>query len=184
MLELIQFVTFASTAAEAEEKSGIAVLGIDPKVILLQAGTFLLLFFILKKFALENIVKTLEQRRKTIDKGVELGLSMQAQKREFDEDLKKLHHQARAQADKIIAEAHQEAGTIIKDGEAAAAKKVDSMLADAQARIDREITSAREGLRNEMLALVSEATEVILEEKIDAQKDKGLIERALARVKG
>ena len=44
----------------AAEKEGIAVLGIDPKAIILQAGTFLLLFLLVKKFALRGIVDTLE----------------------------------------------------------------------------------------------------------------------------
>lgn len=181
MLELLSFMTFASAAAE--EKSGIAVLGIDPKVILLQAGTFLLLFLIIKKFALENIVKTLEQRRQTIDKGVELGLAMQKQKTQFDEELKKLHHQAREQADGILAEAHKEAGEIIKTSEATAAQKVDQMLRDATQRIDREMQTARADLRKEMLALVAEATEVIIDEKLDAKKDANLIERALGKLR-
>jgi len=182
MLELLTHIhTFAeATTAEPE---GIAVLGIDIKVILLQAGTFLLLFFIIKKFALENIVSTLEQRRKTIDKGVSLGIEMQHAKSGFDKELKEMQHKARIEADKILAAAHQEAGEIIKAGETSAAVKVDGILKDASARIEREMQTARKELRGEMLSLVSEATEVILDEKIDAKKDASLIERALSRVR-
>lgn len=182
MLELLTTVTrFASEAAE--EKSGIAVLGIDFKVILLQAGTFLLLFFTIKKFALDGIVSTLEQRRQTIDKGVELGLEMEKKKGEFDEELKKLHNKARETADEIIATANKESSAIIKAGEASAAKKVDQMLKDAEARIEREMNKARTELKHEMLSLVAEATEVIIDEKLDKQKDAGLISRALAKVR-
>lgn len=170
-------------AAEAAEKEGIAVLGIDPKAIVLQAGTFLLLFLLLKKFALRGIVDTLEKRRKTIDKGVALGIEMQSAKEKFDEELKGMQHKARIEADKILTGAQAEASQIIKDGEANAAKKVDQMLKDANARIEREMQTARKELRGEMLALVSEATEVIIDEKVDAKKDATLIERALARVR-
>ena len=57
----------------AEEPAGIAALGIDPLAILAQAGTFLVLFWVVKKFALNKISATLEERRKTIDQGVRLG---------------------------------------------------------------------------------------------------------------
>lgn len=171
-------------AAEAAEKQGIAVLGVDPKAILLQAGTFLLLFFLLKKFALKGIVETLEKRRITIDKGVDLGLEMQAAKEKFDEELKSLHHDAQSKANDILTQAQKEATAIIKEGEAAAAKKADTILKDATARIEREMDAARKGLRSEMLQLVSEATEAIIDEKVDAKKDASIIERVLDKVKG
>jgi len=168
---------------ESEQKVGIEVLGIDPKAILLQAGTFIILFLIIKKFALKGIVETLEKRRETIDKGVELGIEMEAEKAKFDESLKKMQQSARVEAEKIIAEAHQEAGGSIKAGEDAATQKVDAMLKDASARIEREMQTARQELQAEMLALVSEATETIIEEKLDKTKDASLIQRALARVR-
>lgn len=167
----------------AAEKSGIAVLGIDPKAIILQAGTFLLLFLIVKKFALRGIVDTLEKRRQTIDKGVALGIAMEKQKAEFDDEVKKLQHEARAQADTIIAEANKEAGQIIKAGEESATAKVNQMLKDAEGRIEREMSQARQQLKQDMLNLVAEATEVIIEEKLDTKKDASLIDRALGRLR-
>ena len=50
-----------------------------PLAILAQAATFLVLFFVIKKFALDGIVSTLEKRRKTIDDGVRLGREISAQ---------------------------------------------------------------------------------------------------------
>ena len=94
-----------------------------------------------------------------------------------------MQQSARVEAEKIIAEAHQEAGEIIKAGEDAATQKVDGMLKDASARIEREMQTARQELQAEMLALVSEATETIIEEKLDKTKDASLIQRALARVR-
>ncbi|MCA9329548.1 F0F1 ATP synthase subunit B [Candidatus Saccharibacteria bacterium] len=183
MLELLTHIhRFAETTTA--EPEGIAVLGIDLKVILLQAGTFLILFFIIKKFALENIVSTLEQRRKTIDKGVDLGVEMEQKKAEFDKEVKKIHQEARAEADKIITSASKEADGIIKQGETDASKKIEQMLADAESRIDREVSKAKTHLKGEMLDLVSEATETIIGEKLDKSKDASLIDRALARMKG
>ena len=57
------------------------------------------------------------------------------------------------------------------------------MLRDATLRIEREMQTARQALRKEMLGLVAEATEVIIDEKLDAKKDAGLIERALTRMR-
>lgn len=170
--------------AASEEPQGIAALGIDPLAIAAQAATFLLLFFIIKKFALDKIVATLEERRKTIDDGVRLGREMEAEKEKLSEEIDKKLQEARTEADKIIAASHQEAGAIIRESQEAATRKADAILADAHAKIEEDIIRAREGLQKEVSTLVADAVAVIAEEKIDAQKDMGMIERALAKVRG
>ncbi len=177
-VNLIQIVGSGS-----EEPTGIAALGLDPLAILAQAATFLLLFYVIKKFALDKIVKTLEERRKTIDSGVRLGREMEAEKEHLSHEIEKELQKARQEADKIIASSHKEAGEIIKEAEAAAGRKTDALLEEANARISDEIDKARQGLEKDILELVADATAIIAEEKIDAKKDAGLIERAIARVR-
>lgn len=189
MLHLLPLATFlaetTSHAAEAagghaEEATGIAALGIDPLAILAQAATFLLLFWVIKKFALDKIVATLEERRKTIDKGVRLGYEMAEEKAKLEERIADQLRETREQADKILAEAQQEGAKVLKDAQADAAKKVESMLQDADARIDENMQKARKELEKDMRELVADATEVIIGEKLDAQKDDALIRRALS----
>ena len=55
----------------AEEVEGIAALGIDPVAILLQSGTFLILFILIRRFALDKINKNLTDRRNKIDESIE-----------------------------------------------------------------------------------------------------------------
>ncbi len=174
---LLQF-----AATESAEKSGIAVLGIDPKAIALQLITFGLLFVILKRFAFKPIIGMLEQRRKTIDAGVRLGQKMTAEKEKLDEEVEKILHAARAEADKIIAASHQEAGQLIKEAEETITRKTDTMLSDARARIADDTKKARLSLERDMVRLVAEATEIVLQEKVDARKDASLLERALKGV--
>lgn len=167
-----------------EEVSGIGALGIDPLAILAQAATFLLLFFIIKKFALNGIVSSLEKRRKTIDDGVRLGREMEAEKEKLQETIESLLKEARSQADDIIAGGQKEAGEIIQAAQETATRRVDAMLKDAHNKIDEDLANARKGLEKEMRVLVAEATEIIIEEKLDAKKDASLIKRAFARSGG
>ena len=169
--------------ATGEEPQGIAALGIDPLAILAQAATFLLLYLVIKKFALNKIVKTLEDRRKTIDSGVRLGREMEAEKERLSDDIEKELAKARQEADMIIATSHKEAGDILRDAEQAASRKADAILSDANARLEEDVIKARAELQKEILELVADATAIIAEEKIDAKKDAGLIERAIARVR-
>lgn len=177
-MEFLHALQFVANSG-GEEVTGIAALGLDPLAILAQALTFLVLFFILKKFALNGIVATLEKRRKTIDDGVRLGLEMEAEKTKLDEQVDKVLHKARDEADKIIAQAHEESGTIIKDAEDKAIVKVDGMIEDARNKIEDEVKQAQKNLQQETLRLVADATGIIIKEKLNASKDAKLIEEAL-----
>ncbi len=183
MTEVLPII-IAATEEHAEEAGGIGALGLDPLAILAQAVTFLLLFWVIKRFALEKIVASLEERRKTIDKGVRLGLQMQDEKEKLDANIEKTLQKARVQADDLLAEAHREAGSIISRAEEAARARTDTMLGDARARIEDDVQKAKRELEKEMVRLVADATEIIIAEKLDANKDNALIERALKGVRG
>lgn len=165
-----------------EEATGIAALGIEPLAILAQAGTFLLLFWVVKRFALGKIAATLEQRRQTIDNGIRLGQKMEVEEAKLEERIEAELRKTRAKADQIVADARKEGAEAIKAAEEQAIQKVDQMLADAHAKIDDDMVRARKALEKDILVLVAEATEVIIEEKLDAKKDESLISRALASV--
>lgn len=179
MVDITMLITiFAST----EEVSGIGALGIDPLAILAQAATFLLLFFIIKKFALTKIVTSLEARRKTIDDGIRLGREMEAEKEKLDEKVKATLKEARLESDKIIAASHEEAGSVIKEAEDVANRKADTMLADAHTKIEEDIEKARLGLEKEMRGLVAEATEAIIRTKLDSKADEKLLKQVFDEV--
>ncbi len=180
----MEFTNLLTNFGATEEVSGIGALGIDVLAILAQAFTFLVLFFIIKKFALDGIIKTLEKRRQTIDDGVRLGREMEAEKAALDAKVDDALKAARAEADEIIAGGQKEASQIIKAAEEAASRKAEAILADAHGKISEDIAAARKGLQQEMRTLVTEATEIIIEEKLDQRKDESLIKRALARVGG
>ena len=61
----------------ADSTSGIGALGLDWKAFIIQLITFVLAFFILKRYAFVPIGKIMQQRRETIESGVKLGEKMQ-----------------------------------------------------------------------------------------------------------
>lgn len=169
-------------AAESAKPSGLGVLGIKPSALILQLLTFLLLFFIVKKFALQKIIDLLEARRKAIDDGIRLGRKMEAEKAKFDSQIAELLQASRQDADRIIDEAHKEAGEIISRAEQTAQQKIDVMFEDARGKIERDTAAAHLQLKNEVLGLVAAATEAVLQEKVDTPADEKIIARALESV--
>lgn len=163
----------------ADSSSGIGALGIDGKAFVIQLVTFVLAFWVLQRFAFKPIVKLMDERRKTIESGVKLGEKMRKDEAAMEAKVEETLHAARQQADSIIAAAQDSGRQAIRDAEEKAHEKAAGILDEAEARIAQETVRARKGLEKELVNLISEATEAIIDEKVDAKKDAQLIERAL-----
>lgn len=174
---------FAEATANADKASetatGIGALGINPGAFVIQLITFVLVFALLKKFAFGPIVKMLEERRKVIDDGVKLGQKLEKERDKLDAEITKVMRDARIEADRIISNGQKEAREIMREAEKSGQRKVETMLADAEARIAEETQQAKRRLEAEIVGMVSEATEAIVGEKVDATKDSKIIKNAL-----
>ena len=168
-------------AVEETQSSGIGALGISPKAFIIQLISFLIVFVLLKKFAFKPIINLLEERRKTIDDGVKMGLRMEKEKATLDEDVASAMRQARIDADKVIANAHKEARDVVREAEKTAARKAEAMLVDAEVRIEAESERAKMALEKDIIGLISEATEAIVGEKVDMKKDGEIINNILKK---
>jgi F-type H+-transporting ATPase subunit b len=163
----------------AASSSGLGALGFDGKAFLIQLVTFVLAYLVLRRYAFGPIIKVLRERRETIEQGVKLGEQMQREKAELEAKVEQQLHEARQQADTIIAGAQDTSRQIIQESEQKARDKAAVIVQEAEARINQDMARARQSLEKELVGLVSEATEAIIEEKVDTKKDIELIERAL-----
>lgn len=163
----------------SESASGIGALGIDGKAFVIQLITFLLAFLVLKRYAFKPIGKVLQERRETIESGVKLGEEMKKESDKLDAKIAKAMQDARQEADNVIAGAQDAARQTVRDAEDKAREKAAGILKEADSRIEQDTARARKQLEKELVGLVSDATEAIIGEKVDAKKDAQLIERAL-----
>jgi F-type H+-transporting ATPase subunit b len=175
MLMLTQF----NLVADTSSSSGIGSLGIDAKALVIQLITFLLAFWVLQHWAFKPIVKIMEQRRKTIEDGVTLGEQMKKDKAALESKVAETLAKARTEADGIIADASDTARQVVRDGEEKAQEKAAVIVKEGEERAAAEMTRARKKLEGQIIGWVSDATEAIIGEKVDAQKDAAIIDRML-----
>lgn len=167
-------------AAEGAEHAAEGLpLGLSGSAFVIQLITFVLVFMVLKRFAFKPITAMLEKRRKTIEDSVRLGQKLEKERDKLDQEVARVMREARHEADKIIAAGHKDARAAIHEAEKTAAAKADRILADAEARIHEETEHARRKLEKDLVGLVSEATETIVGEKVDAKKDAELVKKAM-----
>jgi len=120
--------------------------GLDPIIILAQIVNFLVILYILKRFAYKPIFKMFEKREQLVKESIEKAdlsrKALEKAQREEKEVLKK----AQATANQIITDAKEQSQTTIKKAEEATKKISEQMLEDARTQIARETKLAEQQL--------------------------------------
>lgn len=170
---------FASTEAAAENSGLFGALGIDWRLLVIQAIAFLILLWVLSKFVYPVISGMLDKREATIREGMEAAQKAEENAEAANEKVDKLLSDARKQANEAIVSAKDEAASIVAAANASASKQTEKMLERATAEIEKEVESARKALRAETIDLVSLATEKVIGEVMTEKVDKKIVASAV-----
>jgi F-type H+-transporting ATPase subunit b len=154
---------------------------IETSLLLAQFVNFAIVLFVLYKFAYGPILKTLNARTKKIEKGLKDSEKASKKLGEVMEKEKIVLHEARKEAQEIIKKSEDEAKKNAEIIAAEARLQTEKMTADAKKQIEQEKERVMTDVKSEIAGLVVAATEKVIGEKLDASKDKGLIERAIKR---
>jgi F-type H+-transporting ATPase subunit b len=163
----------------ADSSSGIGALGVSLSSLIIQLLTLLFAYLVLRKYAFKPILRVLQERRDVIESGVKLGEEMQKEQAALEAKVTAALKDARKQADGIIAEANDAATAAIRAAEDKARAKADNIIKDAAASTAQDAARVRAQIEKEVVSLISDATEAIIDEKLDDQKDAALINRVL-----
>lgn len=168
-------------AESAGESAGLlGALGIDLKLFITQLLAFLVLVAILGKFVFPFLVRSIDQRRESIEEGLKQAKEAQEASEKAEVRVQKLLADARSEADDILSRSHAEAAAQVAEAEEKARTRADQIIKDAHTQLEADVAKARLALKKDTAALVAMATERVLHEKVDARKDAQLIDRALS----
>ena len=141
---------------------------------------FLLLLFLLSKFAWGPITSALAERETTIEESISRAERANAEAQALLAQNDTARREAEAQAQTILRDAREEA---TKQREAARTELRDELAKErerATADIQLEKQQALAELRSEVAALAVGAAEKILQKEIDADAQRGLVDRFIA----
>ena len=154
-------------------------LGIDWKLLIAQIINFLVLLFVLYKFAYGPIVAMLEKRQKKIEQGLADAEAARRNLEKSEEKQKEILKKARADFKVIVEKAHLQAEKSKSEIAAEAKAQAEKILADAKTQIGREKEKTIAEIKSEIGGLVVAAAEKVIGEKMDEGKDKKLIEKVI-----
>lgn len=170
---------FATSESGAESGGLLGALGVDVRLLVIQAAAFLILLFVLSKYVYPVISDMLEKREATIREGMEVAQKAEENANKANEKAEKLLSDARKQASELIAGAKDEAASIITSANENAVKQTERMIERANADIEKEVEVAKKALREETIDLVALATEKVVGAAMTDTIDKKIIATAV-----
>jgi len=155
----------------------LANLGIDWKLFLAQAVNFLILLFILRRYAYRPMLEFLEKRSDRIEKGLKDAEAATKKLSEMGEKEKKVLKDARHEAKALIEAAEISAKKRDAERLAETELKTKRFLEEARTKIEDEKKKSIAEVKQEIAEVVTVAVEKVLREKMDTTKDRELIKQ-------
>lgn len=160
------------------------MVSLDIQQILTHIVGFLILLWLLRKFAWGPLLAVLDERRariatdfEEISKGKE---SLAQIKAEYDTKIAEIENQARLRIQEAVLEGQQMAKEIAEG----AREEAHQILEKATEKINQEIAKAKTQLRNEIATISVSAAEKIIRQELDRQKNKELVLQYIDELKG
>ena len=159
------------TAAEGGSHGTVKVVG----EIITHIIGFLIVFWILAKFAWRPLLNVMEERRRKIasefERIEEMDQEVQKRREEYESRIETIETEARERINAAVNEGRRVASEI----QANARKDAEKIREKARSTVEIEVAKAREELREEVVNLTVLATERIIRERLDDEKHRALI---------
>ena len=132
---------------------------------------FLVVFFILKKFAWPAIINGLRQREETIAQSLASAEKIKAEMAQMKSENEALLAQAREERASMLKDARNASDKMIADAKEKAKLEYDRIITDAQNTIEQQKNAAITDVKNMIGKLVIEVAEKVIRRELVNRKD-------------
>jgi len=157
--------------------------GIQPILLVAQIVNFLIIFYLLKRFAWKPILKTLADRKKTIAEGLKNAELADKRLLEAEEKEKEVLKKAQIEAQALLVDAKKEAQEIHIQAEDRAKLSVEKIVADGQKKIEEQTREAEKQLGKHVTEIAVDILEKSLTGIFAAKEQKEVLKKATKQLK-
>ncbi len=136
-------------------------------LFIIQSIIFLVLLFILGKFAWKPILKSIDERETSIIDALNQAKLAKQEMAQLKEDNERILREARAERDGILKEAREMKDKIVNEAKDSAKVEGEKMIEAARQSIQTEKNAAMADIKNQIGTLSVNIAENILREKLD-----------------
>jgi len=160
----------------------ISNLGIDWKLIIAQIVNFSVLVFILTKFLYKPILKTLEERKKSVANSEQLNKDLHVKLNEAEQTKNEILKDAKTKSSEIIAETKEQAEILKKSLSETAEIEVKKIHQNAKKEISAEKDKAMNEVKKEIGSLLNLAITKSLGDVMDQATQEKLTSQAMDKI--
>lgn len=172
------------TQFAAEGKSDIMTgLGIDGTLLVFQIVAFCILVFALAKWVFPIFFKIIDKRQEVIEESNRAAIDASKHAEKAQAEIEKLLKQARTEAKEIVTTAKEEATAMVQDAETKGKAQAEHIVAEAHDEIAKEVIAVKKALHNETIDLIAAATEKVIGKTVTDSVDGKVIKTALEESK-
>lgn len=133
---------------------------------------FLVVFFLLKKFAWPAIINGLKQREQTIADSLATAEKIKLEMAQMKNDNEAILAKAREERASMLKEAKETRDKMINDAREEAKLQAAKIMADAQASINNQKMAALTEIKNQVGSLVLEVSEKVLRKELSNKAEQ------------
>jgi len=154
-------------------------IGIDWQVLLAQFVNFAILFGLLFVLLYKPMRRMLDERSNRIKESMEQAEQIKEQITKTEEQVKLQMDAARREGQEILAQAAQMGERLKEEAKGEARQEAEIIVARARTEIERERDQAIDEVKREFVDLAIRAAEKVVNESLDREKHRRLIEEVL-----
>lgn len=158
-------------------------IGFDWQVALANLVNFLIIYWILKKFAFGPIEKVLVKRQQTIKEGVDNAIAAKTALLTAEQQKEAEIKQARRDAHLILSDAKSNGIALVDEAKGNAIKEAELIITGAKQQAGMEATSALRDFRKKAVDIVVNATENTLVNVMDSTLNNKIVTGASLQLK-
>ena len=150
-------------------------IGFDWRMAFANLINFLLIFWLLKRYAFSPMKKIVEKRQGEINKGLDDAEKAKTELIQAQENYNKKLNEAKIEAQSIITSAQERSENMTTQAIKKAEAKVAVIVADARESIKKERVDMERGLQSKTVEIAIEVAQKILKNKLNEKTDADLI---------
>ena len=178
----VQAFLFAQeTTTTAEEDEG-SLIDVVPGLMVWTVVTFLIVLWVLRRFAFRRIQGLIDQRRDRIREALDEADKARSEARELREQVAREREQAKADREQILEESRRQAQRQLEQAREQADADLKMRLEKNREELEAENERLREQIRRDVVELTLLASEKVTGKVLDEDDQRRLIDETIAEV--
>ncbi|KPL84267.1 hypothetical protein SE15_03745 [Thermanaerothrix daxensis] len=159
-------------------------LGINLGLLFVQILSFVIMFVVLRAWVFKPLMAQLEKRRKIVAQGLEDARVAAEARANAEKEAHQIIAEAQAKAAEIVREATERAEAVAREIRAAQEEELRKQREQVLAELEQERHRMLSEMRGQIAALAIAATQKLIKETLDEQRQRALLEEFFSGVRG